>query len=122
MLAARRQRERIVDERGATLDHTDRSFRDPAELDDPLGDQVDVSLDGFVDLVEQLVKSDERRTLHVPMRLLALRLQVDALGEALVEERNDLEAYRFGQIMLRREKPCWFAGTACRDGLLFCDS
>src|SRR5205807_9861715 len=119
VLRTGRQREWIIDERRATFDRADRSFGYAAKLDDPLGDQVDVSLDGFVDFVEQLMESDERRALHIPMRLLALRLQVDALGEALVEERYHLDACRFRQIVLRRKQPRWFALAARRQGLLF---
>jgi len=47
---------------------------DAADLDDALGDQIYVTLDVLVDVVEQLVEADERRAFHIPMRLLALSL------------------------------------------------
>jgi len=36
------------------------------------------------------------------MRLLALRLEVDGFGEALIEQPDHLDAARFGQVILRR--------------------
>ena len=62
--------------------------------------QIDVLLDILVDLVEQLVQRDERRALHVPVGLLALGLQVDAVGQALVQQLDDLDPARLGQIVL----------------------
>src|SRR5204863_9830901 len=103
-------------------DYADRAFGNAAELDDPLGDQIHVAFDRLVDVVEQLVKSDERRALHVPVRLLALCLQIDALGEALVEERNHLETDRLRQIILRRVEPRRFALAPGRHGRLLGDA
>src|SRR3989442_845547 len=52
------------------------------------------------------------------MRLLALRLQVNALGQALVEQRNHVDARCFGKIVLCLKQPRWLARAGRRHGLL----
>ena len=89
MLLARRERQRIIDQLGPFRDDAHGPFGDAAELHDPLGEQIRVLRHGAVDLVEQLVQRDECRPLHVPMRLLALGLEIDAVGEPLIEEADD---------------------------------
>src|SRR4030095_5894527 len=59
-----------------------------------------ILLDILVDLVEQLVQRDERGPFHVPVGLLALRLQVDAIGEALIEQLDRLSAGGLREIVL----------------------
>src|SRR5213083_124806 len=81
VLRSGRETEGIVDEGGALRDDPHRTLGNAAELHDPLGEQVRVLLDVLGDLVEQLMEGDERGALHVPVRLLALRLQIDAVGE-----------------------------------------
>ena len=68
-----------------------------------LGDLVHVVHHFLVDLVEQLVQRDEIRPLDVPVSLLDLRLQVDGVGQAGVEQLDDLDASRLGQIIFRFE-------------------
>src|SRR5437899_411277 len=46
------------------------------------------------------MEGDERRALHVPVGLLALGLEVDAVGEALVQQPDRLEAGGLGQVVL----------------------
>src|SRR2546422_5752777 len=58
------------------------------------------------------MKRDEGGPLHVPVGLLALRLQVDAVGEALVEEPYHLAPGGLRQIVLRGIEP----PVAGRDG------
>ena len=72
--------------------HPGRALGDAAELHRPLGDVVHVVLDVLVDLVEQLVQGDEVRPLDVPVGLLGLRLQVDAVGQPGVEQLDHLDA------------------------------
>ena len=103
MLGAGREPEGIVHERGAVRHDAHRALGNAPELYDPLGDQIDVVLDVLVDLVEQFVQRDEGRALHVPVGLLALRLQVDALGEPLIEEPHRLAPAGLRQIVLRGE-------------------
>src|SRR5216110_833697 len=67
-----------------------------------LGDQIHVFLHVFIDVIEQLVERDERRALHVPVRLLALRLEIDRLGEALIEQPDHFDSGFFGQVVLGR--------------------
>ena len=74
----------------------------PEEVRYALRDQVDILLDVFVHFVEELVKSDEIRTLDVPVRLFALGLQIDCVGESCVENVDHLAANGFGQIVLCR--------------------
>ena len=47
------------------------------------------------------MERDERGTFDVPVRLLALGLQVDPVGESLVEQRDHLGAGRLRKIVLR---------------------
>src|SRR5438552_12978043 len=96
------ERQRIVNEGRPSLNDAHGPFGDAAELDDSLGDQIHVRLDVFVDLVKQLVERDERGAFHVPVSLLALCLQVDAVGEALIEQPDRLEPPGLRQIVFRR--------------------
>src|SRR3989454_887517 len=52
----------------------------------PFGVRFDELHHGVVDLVEQLVQGDELRALHVPVRLLHLRLEIDRFREPVVEQ------------------------------------
>ena len=70
--------------------HPGRPLGYAAELHRPLGDVVHVVLHLLVDLVEQLVQGDEVRPLDVPVGLLGLRLQVDAVGQPRVEQLDHL--------------------------------
>ena len=90
--------------------HPGRPLGHAAELHRPLGDLVHVFLHLLVDLVEQLVQGDEVRPLDVPVGLLGLRLQVDAVGQPCVEQLDHLDAGRLGQVVLRLEhgwSPGW---------------
>src|SRR5260221_8149960 len=80
----------ILAERRSLCDNSRRSLGDATELHGALGNEIHVLLDVLVHLVEQLVQSDEGRTLHVPMSLLALGLQVDGVGEPRVQELDEL--------------------------------
>ena len=81
------------------------AFGDAAELDHPLGQQIDVLLHVLVDFVEQLVQGDELRALHVPVGLLALGLEIDAVGEPPVEQLGDLGPGLHREVVLGREQP-----------------
>jgi len=78
------------------------SFGDTAELDRTIRDQVDEIFDIVVDLVEELVKGNEAWAFDVPVRLFALGLQVDRVGETPVERIDHLDANLLGEIVLRR--------------------
>src|SRR5260370_37452472 len=86
---------RVFGERRSLRDGPRRAFDHPAQLDGPLGDQVDVLFDVVVHLVEQLKEGDEMRPLHVPMRLLRLRLQIYGVGEPRVAQVDHLPPRRF---------------------------
>jgi hypothetical protein len=70
-----------------------------AQLHHALGEIVDVVLHRLGDLVEQLVESDERGALHVPVGLLELRLEVDRVRKPRIEQIDDLRADGAGQIV-----------------------
>ena len=106
MLLARRDRQRIVHQDAALGYDAGGAFGDPAELDDPLGNEVHVLLDCLVDLVEQLVERDEAGAFHVPVGLLALGLEVDAVRQALVEEVDGLDPARLREVVLGRVESC----------------
>jgi len=92
VLLAGAEAQGIVDEGRALFHHADRALRDPAQLHHPLRQQVHVLRHRPVDLVEQLVQGDERRSLHVPVRLLHLRFQIDRFRQARLQDGDDLLA------------------------------
>ena len=105
MLRAGRQRERVVDECRALGHHPDGPLGDSAELHHPLGEQIHVLLDVLVDLVEELVQRDERGTLHIPVGLFALRLQIDTVSESLIQQADRLSPGGLRQVVLRGIQP-----------------
>jgi hypothetical protein len=70
-----------------------RRISDPAKLDRPLGYQVDVVFDTFVDLIEELMQRDEVRPFDIPVRVFAMQLQINGIGEACVALLNDLDTF-----------------------------
>jgi hypothetical protein len=72
-----------------------------------LGDVVHVVFHLLVDAVEQLVQRDEVRPLDVPVGLLGLRLEVDAVGEPRVEQFDRLGADLLRQVILGLEHGDW---------------
>ena len=76
---------RIVLQFAALGGHGHRALGGAAQAGDALGDLVDLLQHHIGNLVEQLVQGDEIRTLHVPMRLLDLALQIDGVGQAIIE-------------------------------------
>src|SRR5688572_14252296 len=82
-------------------DHAGGSIGDSAELHSTFSDQVDVFLNILVNLVEQFVKVDEIRALHVPVCVLALSLQVDSIRESCIAELDDFRPGCFGEIIFR---------------------
>src|SRR5256886_13692178 len=77
-------------------------LRDAAQLNDALGQEVDVLERGVMQLVEQLVERDELGTFHVPVGLLRLQLEVDRVRQSLVQEVDHLTASRFRDVVERR--------------------
>src|SRR5438046_4893018 len=94
---------RIASQRGPLGYHPCRALGNAAELHCPLGDVVHVVLYFLVDPVEQLVQGDEVRPLDVPVGVLGLRLQVDAVGQASDEQFDSLDAGGLGEAVLRLE-------------------
>jgi hypothetical protein len=68
-----------------------------AQLHDSLCQQVHVALGIAIDVVKELVQRHEAGTFDIPMRLLGLQHEVDALTETLLEDSGHLEADFFGQ-------------------------
>ena len=81
---------RVLTERGPLRYHSGRSGGDAAQLHRALGDVVHVIFHLLVDAVEQLVQRDEVQSLDVPVGLLGLRLEVDAVGQPRVEQATAL--------------------------------
>src|SRR5581483_4872328 len=90
---------RIFLELASAGDLMDRAFGDAAELDDALRDQIGVLLGIVHDFVEQLVEPDEVLALDVPMGLLGLMHQIEAVGEPRIEHLNHRLAGFFGKIV-----------------------
>ena len=70
-----------------------RGISDTAELDRPLGNQVDVVFDTLVDLIEELMQRDEVRPFDIPVRVFAMQLEINGIGEACVALFNDLNTF-----------------------------
>src|SRR5213076_1980182 len=97
VLFAARNVDRVLRQLGALGHDRGDAFGDPAQLHDALGQQVDVFVGGGVNLVEQLVQGDELGPLDVPVSLLRLQLQVDRVGQSLVQQVDHLAAGGFGE-------------------------
>src|SRR5271165_776169 len=100
MILARGDGERIVFQFAAFGGHGNRAFGGTAQARHPFGDLVDLFQYQIGDLVEQLVQSDEMGTFDVPMRLLDLALQIDRIGQAIVEYEDDVAADFLRQVNL----------------------
>jgi hypothetical protein len=101
----------IVVQRRARRGDPKRALGDARQLDHPLREQVHIAFDALVDIVEELVQGDEVRALHVPVRLLALGLQIDAVGQPQVEQLAGHQAEGLRQIV---------AGAAEAGGIACC--
>src|SRR5205823_6820711 len=77
--------------------------REPAESGRPLGDRVDVLEHALGDRVVELVQLDEVAALDVPVRLLELRVEVERVGEARVQELDELVARGIDDVDARGE-------------------
>jgi hypothetical protein len=53
-------------------------------LDRPLGNELDIVFDIFVHLIKELMQGDEVRPLYIPVRVFAMQLQINGIGEACV--------------------------------------
>jgi len=74
-------------------DYMRRRISDTTKLDRPLGYQVDLVFDTFVDLIEELMQRDEVRPFDIPVRVFAMQLQINGIGEACVALFNDLDTF-----------------------------
>src|SRR5262252_7410846 len=93
-------RERVGFQSRAGGRHLDRPFCGAAELDDALRQEIHSVLGRIDHLVEQLVQADKARPLDIPMRLLGLVHEVNAVGKSRVEDLNDLSSRVCRQIIL----------------------
>src|SRR6266404_1457663 len=59
-----------------------------AELHDALSAQIHITLDRLINLIEKFVQTDEVGAFDVPMRLLELQLQVNAVRKPLIEDAD----------------------------------
>src|SRR5439155_14793079 len=74
--------------------HARRSFGITAKLDGALGDEINIFFYILVHLIEELVQSDEVRSFDVPVRVLALRLQIDCISQTCIAQFDNLGASR----------------------------
>src|SRR4029078_9161384 len=84
-----------------------------------LGDGVDVLEDGLRDGVVELVELDEVAALDVPVRLLELRVQVEAVREPGVQELDELLARVCRDVDAGLERPACLrrhVSPLCRSG------
>tara|TARA_R110001599_G_scaffold220020_1_gene418342 strand:- start:537 stop:1412 length:876 start_codon:yes stop_codon:yes gene_type:complete len=100
MLIARFQDQWVDVQSGALGYDAGRAFGNAAQLRDALGNKVDVVFDRVVDLVKKLVERDKVRALQVLVGLLALGLEVNTVGEPLIEQVCDLSPGRRRQVIL----------------------
>jgi hypothetical protein len=74
---------------GASSRLPGRSIGHSTELGDALGDQVRLIFQMAGDGIEQFMQLEKLESLHVPMRVLHLRLQIDRVGETRVQNFDD---------------------------------
>src|SRR5216683_5487466 len=101
MILAGGDAQRIVLQFAALGGHGHRPFGRTSQARHAFGDRVDLFQEEIGDLVEQLVQGDEMRTLHVPVCLLDLALQVNRIGQPIIEYDNDVTADFLRKINLR---------------------
>src|ERR1700728_406184 len=85
MILAGRNAQRIVLQLAALGGHRHGAFGRTAQARYAFGDFVDLFQYEVGNLVEQLVQSDEIRTLDIPVCLFDLALQIDRIGQSIVE-------------------------------------
>ena len=76
-----------------------------AQLGGALGKLVGFALALLRQLVEEQMQRIEVDTLHVPVRLLGLAVEIGGVGQLLVEQRDHLDAGRGGDIDRGLERP-----------------
>src|SRR6202035_209208 len=96
-----RDAQRVVLQFAALGGHGHGAFGRTSQARHSLGDGVDLFQEEIGDLVEQFVQGDEMRTLHVPVCLLDLALQVNRIGQPIIEYDNDVTADFLRKINLR---------------------
>jgi hypothetical protein len=69
----------------------------PAQLRDPLRQEIRGARGVLDHLVEQFVEGNEAWSANVPVRLLGLELQVDGIGQAPVENIHQRRTCPFGR-------------------------
>ena len=79
----------------------DRALCSAAPLDDALRQQIHVVLGRVDHLVEQFVQCNKARALDIPMCLLGLVHEVNAVGEPCVEDHDGIGTRVCRQIILR---------------------
>src|SRR5882757_1423089 len=92
MILAGGDAQRVVLQLAALRSHGNSAFGGASQAGDALRDLVDLFEHRVGNLVEQFVQGDEVGTLHVPMRLLDLALQIDGISQAIVQDDNDIAA------------------------------
>src|SRR5262245_61955201 len=100
MVALLHQRERVGFQTRARRRHLDRPLRGATQLDDAFREQIHGVLGGIDHLVEQLVQRDKARPLDIPVRLLGLVHEVNAVGAPRVEDLDHLSTRLGLQIIL----------------------
>src|ERR1700722_4014485 len=79
----------------------DGAFGGSSQAGDSFRDLVDLFQDDIGQLVEQLVQSDKIGAFDVPMRLLYLALQIDGVGQPIIQYDGNIAADFLRQIDLR---------------------
>ncbi len=57
-------------------------------------DQIHVGFHRLVNLIEQFVQPDEMRAFDIPVGLFHLRLQIHGVGQALIQQGVQFDAWR----------------------------
>lgn len=102
VIAAAGDGEGVSGELGFLADRGDGSFGRSAEGGDAFGDVINESQNLAGDAVEEFVEGDEVGAFDVPVGLFGLELQIDEVGQVLVEELANLGAFIGGKIILGR--------------------
>src|ERR1700730_1890931 len=101
MIFAGGNAQRVILQLAALGGYRDGALGGAAQAGDALGDLIDLFQHGVGDLVEELMQGNEIRALHIPMRMFNLALQIDRVGQGVVQNHDDIAPDFLRQIDLR---------------------
>ena len=114
MILPRANLQRVLGQRRSLPRHTHRAFSDSTELNNAFGNQIDALFRRVSHFIKQFMQGNKARSLHVPVSLFGLQLQVGAIGQPVGQDFDDLLTSFFRQIVLSLEHDSSFKVSGVR--------